>query len=435
MKYLRARFNLTMIAVFLVCCFGIVEIAMADNCGGFKVDGSARWRYEADGKDFNGDTDMIKYSVLRTRLGFRLNAGDVSSYMQVQYPYVMGWDASNLRTSGNLDVHQLYLNIDKFIMQNLSLRIGRTELSYGDERLIGSVDWSYIGRTFDGVVFSYECEAIAVDAFMTKQVERSTNNGTDNPGAAPDDHFSGLWAVYKPLKLNVFALFNAEANRNTYGNIETNYTLNTFGLHYKNQYPSGFGVLLDYAMQMGTMEDFATSTEIDISGMLIVGALSYTFDNPMNPKIAAGIDMASGDDTETAEEDEGFNDLYYTGHKWRGHMDLFVDGMDEGLTDIFFKASVMPMPGTYLALTFHNFATGQDYDSVVDGAKVTALGNELDIDLKMHLKQNLALMAGMGMFMAAEEWKGPDADNGMWYYLGLSTQFCAGGDDGCCSKK
>ena len=174
---------------------------------------------------------------------------------------------------------------------------------------------------------------------------------------------------------------------------------------------------------------------MDLSGMLIVAALSYTFDNPLNPKIAAGIDMASGDDPETAEEMEGFNDLYYTGHKWRGHMDYFVDGMDEGLTDIFFKLSVMPMPGTYLALTFHNFATGQDYASVVDGEKVTALGNELDIDLKMHLKQNLALSVGMGMFMGAEEWVGADKDNGMWYYLGLTTKFCAGGDDGCCPKK
>ncbi len=427
MKYLRARFNL-IIAVFLVCCFGIVELATADNCGGLKVDGSARWRYEADGRDFNGDTDMGKNSVLRTRLGFKLSAGDVTSYMQVQYPYVMGWDASNLGTSGDLDVHQLFLNIDKFLMSSLSMKIGRQEMNYGDQRLIGGVGWSNIGRTFDGVVFTFETDAIALDAFMTKQVERYPNN-TDNPGAAPDDHFSGLWVVYKPLKLNVFALFNAEADMNMYNNFETGYTLNTFGLHYKNHYDSGLGVLLDYAMQMGAMGD-----DVDLSGMLIVAALSYTIDNPMKPKIAAGIDMASGDDPETDKEIERFNDLYYTGHKWRGHMDFFVDGMDEGITDIFFKLSAMPMPGTYLALTFHNFATGQDYDSVVDGEEVTALGNELDIDLKMHLKKNLALMAGMGMFMPAEEWKGSDADNAMWYYLGLSTYFCSGGD-ACCPKK
>lgn len=423
MKYLRTRFSLILTVVFLVGCFGVAEFATAEDCLGFKVDGSARWRAEADGRDFNGDTDMSKCSVLRTRLGFNLSCGDVSSYVQVQYPYGIGWDSSDLAISEGLDVHQAFLNIDEFLMESLALKIGRTELSYGDERLIGAVGWDNVGRTFDGFVLTFDSEAISVDAFMTKQLERQPAN----PGNAPDDHFSGLWAVYKPLKLNVFALFSAKADANTYGDIETNNTLNTFGFHYKNHYASGLGVLLDYAMQMGTMTTFGTpDVETDLSGMLVVLALSYTVDNPMKPMIKVGIDMASGDDPETAEENEAFNDLYYTGHKWRGNMDYFTVAPEGGLTDIFVKLSAQPMPGTSLGLAFHNFATGQDYASVVDGEKVTAIGNELDIDLKMDLKNNLMLGAGMGMFMAAEEWVGADKDNGMWYYLSLTSMFNAG---------
>ena len=56
------------------------------------------------------------------------------------------------------DVHQAYVRVGGAREFPLSLKLGRQEMSYGDERLIGAFDWNNIGRVFDGVAPDHRVE-------------------------------------------------------------------------------------------------------------------------------------------------------------------------------------------------------------------------------------------------------------------------------------
>ena len=47
------------------------------------------------------------------------------------------------------DLHQAYIGFGNRKESPFSLKVGRQELSYGDERLVGAFDWNNIGRVFD----------------------------------------------------------------------------------------------------------------------------------------------------------------------------------------------------------------------------------------------------------------------------------------------
>lgn len=399
---------------------------------GFKIITDFRWRGEADGKDFNSDTDLAVWSTLRARLGIRYKLENVSSFFQLQYPHKLGWNSNTLATNYNADVHQAYLNVSNLFMEGLYLRVGRTELSYGDERLIGSVDWSNIGRVFDGMIFTYYVEdQYWADVFVTQQIERSNtkpDTSVAGKGFEKDDLFLGCWGMHIPLKVNVFFFHNRNAGQNTAGGWATNYRLSTMGIHYSNHYKDmGVKALFDFAMQIGTRKNLSVSpaTETDISAVMFVIGAWYSLDIDPLESVGAGIDFSSGDNDATDDKNTTFNNLYYTGHKWRGYMDYFTGSGNQGLRDIFvdLKMKCILTEDAYWKLTFHNFTSHAKYASEVDNSEANVLGNEIDLTFTYEIQDNLKLHSGVGYFMPSEDWKGEDADNSLWAFLQLQAHF------------
>ena len=62
-------------------------------------------------------------------------------------------------------MHQAYLVLGNAKQFPISAKVGRQELSYGDERLVGAFDWNNIGRVFDAAKLRYENDTLWVDAF------------------------------------------------------------------------------------------------------------------------------------------------------------------------------------------------------------------------------------------------------------------------------
>src|SRR5688572_23702607 len=54
------------------------------------------------------------------------------------------------------ELHQAYFTIGNHKKFPLSAKIGRQEMIYGDERLIGAVGWNNIGRTFDAAKMRWQ---------------------------------------------------------------------------------------------------------------------------------------------------------------------------------------------------------------------------------------------------------------------------------------
>ena len=59
-----------------------------------------------------------------------------------------------------LILHQAYFSVNKLFDLPLNLKLGRMELSYGPQRLIGAVGWHNVGRSFDGGILQLNTEKV-----------------------------------------------------------------------------------------------------------------------------------------------------------------------------------------------------------------------------------------------------------------------------------
>ncbi|NIP78292.1 MAG: alginate export family protein, partial [Gemmatimonadetes bacterium] len=71
--------------------------------------------------------------------------------VQVQDVRVWGGELGTTDPSADgLDLHQGWLELGDAGSGALSLRVGRQELAYGGERLVGALNWAQQARSFDG---------------------------------------------------------------------------------------------------------------------------------------------------------------------------------------------------------------------------------------------------------------------------------------------
>ena len=112
---------------------------------------------------------------------------------------------SSPESDGPADLHQAFVTLGNLKEFPVSAKVGRQELSYGDERLIGAFGWHNIGRVFDGAKLRCQNEWFGVDGFATRLVVPDDNNFNM---ASDYEWFSGLYfnTAKIPLTLAEFYL-------------------------------------------------------------------------------------------------------------------------------------------------------------------------------------------------------------------------------------
>src|SRR5258706_8601643 len=102
------------------------------------------------------------------------------------------WDEPNPNPDlDTVDLHQAFVQIGNPQLFPSGAKVGRQELSYGDERLIGQSDWTNVRRTFDAAKLRYEVEGFWVDAFVSHPVIVWNEHFNESDG---QDWFSGVYA-------------------------------------------------------------------------------------------------------------------------------------------------------------------------------------------------------------------------------------------------
>src|SRR4029450_11914470 len=122
-----------------------------------KVGGQIRLRSEYRNQlkpDTAGDTSGSLIGQ-RARANVGVGTDRVKGYVEVQDARNWGMESSTTSNERNADLHQAYLLLPEVGHKGISLTLGRQELAYGDERLLGALDWSTVGRSFDGGVVRY----------------------------------------------------------------------------------------------------------------------------------------------------------------------------------------------------------------------------------------------------------------------------------------
>lgn len=325
------------IIMMAALALGVVGAAQAE-LQNVELDGSIRIRgnyYDWDDNIFiNGGEDQA-WVEQRTRLGAKADfTDDVSLYIEFdaynnwgdafRSNFISGLDFANGGNNDNVDLYQAYIEVNNAWGLPLRTRIGRQELEFGSEWLLGNNDTArfFPGLSFDGIRTTYATDMFSVDLLSFKLSE------TFNDFADGDVNLYGIYGSYLGLEDWQFDLYwlwltEDEAVRNT-GAPVTNATLaalgvpgtlakdtdiHTIGLRGAGTF-GAFDLEAEVAYQFGEIDRqdpfWFGNNDLDYDAFAFNIEAGYTFDMAWTPRVYLG-----GAFFEGADQDRGFWDFLF----------------------------------------------------------------------------------------------------------------------------
>lgn len=382
-------------------------LSFADGRVVFGIEDQTRFEYRDNNFDFNSGLRTINddsWLLNRFRLSMQLKPADWLTF------YVQGQDAREIASDradipgllgaegdNPFDLRQLYVEIGDAKVSPLSLKVGRQVLLYGDQRLIGPLEWSNISRTFDAVKLRYTGkDGLWVDAFISSVVviDRFGMDDSDK-----DSLLSGLYAHIPTLGIQdteLYALYFDDTNRNDH--------FLTLGTHWKSM-PGKFGPW-DYETEFVMQTGKAGGRDLRAFASYIEGG--YTFKAPWKPRLGLEYSYGSGDGNAADNKQGAFQNLFPTNHLHYGLMDVFSWS---NIHDVALHLSAKPTAKLTTSLDYHVLWLADTADIWRRANATTAVrpanaaasnyaGSELDVLVTYAASSHLTLTAGYSHFFA-----------------------------------
>lgn len=395
------------ISVNLLLLFMFCSVSFAQSQVDISAQLRARGNYE--NRDFNNDIDPYTFTELRSRIGLDFNAPmGIEAFFQIQDSRVYGTEPTTLTDTKNLDIHQAYAKVNDIFKLPIDVKFGRMEVKFANERLIGAVGWSNVGRSFDGGIATLKTQPVDLHMFGFHVDEQF------RPSDSLDNIFAGVWANLNLSRKYVTDLFILHESI-----FESDaLTRTTLGFYVMGDLGS-FKHEVEFAYQLGEITTGGINQ--DVSSLMFAINASYNFEGTISPRISGGVDYLSGDDNPGDDEYGSFNTLYATNHKFYGYMDYFTNlpahTMGLGLMDAHGSISVEIIRRLSLELKYHFFSSTEDY-SLVNGSTSKNFGSEFDLTAKYQYSENLGLQLGASLFSPGDIFKETRGDDtSFWSYL------------------
>lgn len=354
----------------------------------------------------DGNWDSFTSMRVRAALEARLEQG-VRAFVQLQDVRLFGEESNTLGDfrADNFDLHQGFIEMSEVPGLGGMLRAGRQEMSLGEQRLVGAVNWAQQGRSFDGIRYSASQKSVKVDFFAMKLTEATSAQQTF------DSDFFGAWgniAAGEAGTVDLFGLFTRDAR-------EAGADHSTFGALWRGEAgPVDFRV--EGSLQRGSRADE------DVSAYMM--AFRAGTELPGGGTVALWYDHLSGDKNPGDGQAGVFNTLFATNHAFYGFADFFTNipvhtgGL--GLKDAAVKFSFVLWEKTRLNVDLHNFRAAQE-----GSLSTRSLGNEIDLTLSHPVSPGLTMMTGYSFFQARDGIKelGRATENAHWMYVMLNASF------------
>ncbi len=411
------------------------------------VSGQVRLREQLDDKSFDTAGAANQFADMRTRVGVAATVDDnAHAFVQFQDSRVAGANSlsGTLNDGKNVDLHQAFIQIDNIFGEGWGGKAGRFEFSHGNERVFGPVGWDNVGRAWEGIMFWNDRPDFRVTAFSLKALELQSS------AYNRDFDIFGLYGNIRAMdncKLNLFGFYEYDADTNFYAAGINKLNRINLGLYYQRNYQQ-FDFELNGVYQTGkqpfgmagvdttvwgnphlpdsvTIDMTTVSSELDISAFMFTFEAGYTFQAPGSLRLAVGVDYTSGDDNPSDDKYKAYNNLYYTGHKFRGYMDYFVNWGKPGLKDFMVRGRVEPLSGWIVNCDLHFFDAHQKYPDRLDTLRVTKrIGTEIDLTVSTTRVAGVNLTAGASVFLPDESFAGiKNPDPGFWAWSMATLNF------------
>ncbi len=390
-----------------------------------------RERYQSFSNfDFNSAVDNDKWEFdsrlyLKTKGDF---GNGLSVFLQPQAVIIKNNTVANgTQDFSQADLMQAYL---QYKISDFGMRIGRQELVYGDQRLLGNLGWKDVARTFDGVKGMYHAGAVKVDVFAVHPADIVAMTPTT---ASPqgkslvtweDRRLVGVYGTYTVAAKSGVDAYFINWRHNQQASVGKGRNLNTFGTRLFGKW-NGFDATAETVFQRGT---WANNVSQKASAYAVKAGYTLGF---WKTRFGVEYDFSPGDDKTNAATHKTFVFPFHTNHMHYGEMDLFSWA---NMKDIRLSMKTSPLKGLSFIGNVHflslDKATG-DWLNVVGtgnvfagapGYRQTRAGSEIDLKLiyKVGVIKGLKLVGLYGIFnpgAVVSERNGGKADSAKFGYL------------------
>ncbi len=372
------------------------------------------------------NTDPDNTIDQRSRLNIGYKQDKVQVYFTLQDVRIWGEEASTMNntstrstTNEMTEIHQAWAKID--LGKKYAFKFGRQEIALDDQRIIGSVGWAQQARSFDAGIIkaNYDNGWKADLAFAFNQTDNSFGNGSIYEGSDfKSMQYLWLHKDFKNLKASFLALNTGWQDVDPVTGEKNSGTQNrqTWGTHLKYN-PGSLAVTGNLYYQSG--EDLA---ERDINAWLIGLDAQYKFKN--NFSVGAGGEYQSGTDYDETGENNSFNPIFGTNHKFNGLMDYFYVGNhidNVGLVDLYANLGYAKNKW-FVKGAVHSFSAPADISADSD----SYLGTEMDLTAGYKYTKYISFQAGYSQMFESdgmEQLKNVDnpADFNNWGYFMITV--------------
>ena len=296
------------------------------------------------------------------------------------------------------DLRQGYADIGNAEKGSPTLRVGRQEMFFGEQRLVGHLTWVNSARSFDGLRATVRKKGFRLDAFATSVV-RVIDGEFDRSGNG--NRFFGAygsatnWIPKATVEPYVFWRHDSElkAERGDTGNLSAA----TIGTRWVGKLPNA----VDYGAEMAYQTGSLASDSVNAwAGHWIVGK---TLGGPWNVRLAEEYNFATGDGNSTDGTRHTFDQLYPTGHDKLGLADQV--GW-KNIRDLRSIVEVTPHKGWPVTASLHSWWLADTHDAlysasgaavarVPTGAVGSRVGDEIDVQLSHAIIPQVLVAGGI----------------------------------------
>jgi hypothetical protein len=396
------------------------------------LSGEFRFRFEdRQGNGFREGNDD-GYGLFRTRVNVGVKPKPwLEFFFQGQDARAPGLDNANGVFRDPFDLRQAYVKIGGGESSPVAVTAGRQLLNYGDQRLIGPLDWTNTSRAFDAVKLELQAGRDSKLDFFSSSVVQ--NDPARSINISPEGHnlhgfYGALKNVVPKSTLEPFVLWQTApivVNELSFRGDLDRYT-GGFRLWSKSLGP------WDYNLSL--VQQWGNAAGADIRSWGSYAEIGYTVASaPLKPRFYAEYTFGSGDSNPADGRIGGFVDLYPTAHLWYGYNDLV--GW-RNLKNVRLGADLKPHRKLGVKLDYHSFWLANRNDGLYNAAGVRTvaapaggavdakIGDEVDVTFTVPLTKIMTVGCGVGhMFPGAFLEKNTPGHGNTFTFLFVGYQF------------
>ena len=367
----------------------------------------ARVRHEsASNYDLDSSQgDYKSFTGSRFWLAFNATHNNYEFYFQPQLGRSWGLDELGNSISGTttdpyLSIHQVYAILPLFQSESLRLKMGRQELSYGDDLVLGSVIWSNVGRSFDAARITWRMGSSHLDLFSAKLSEKNATTPSNGDKDLHGIYFSSKNDFEFFKDIDVYVL-----NYNDSTTVPHN-DFTAYGIRVAGNYASLFH-RFEFTFEDQNSSEYQLDGELGYDGG-VYGRLSVNY----------------------FEATDNYNQLFPTAHKWLGIADVVSRRNIKGYQlkhDLKWNESFSHSISYHRFLRSSTSQTAFKFSGAALGGTTNSddhIGDEFDLIFNYKEDQNLSYQLGGAYFNPGEYLNASGlVDDALFWYLQITLVF------------